>query len=484
MHKEQTEQSKTRKTAEFRFSVIGNLLASPPDRGKLKKELKQLGSRSWIHPTKGSAYHFHYGSIERWYYAAKASPDDPVSALMKMKSRVEGRPKTVSDTLEKVIAAQYEEHKDWSYQLHYDNLCALAEKDESLTVTSYSTIRRYMLDKGMRRQKSIRRYSIAQIAADQHIEKVEIRSYSHEHVGALYHLDFHHAKFSVLDSTGKWRTPLCFAMLDDCSRVCCHAQWYFSEDTDHLVHGVMQGFLKRGLCRSLMTDNGSAMISEEFTHGLKQLGILHNRTLPYSAYQNGKQERFWGVLEGRLMKMLPPKNSITLKFLNDATCAWVEQEYHRKFHNEIGSTPIDKYLDTSSVLRKSPSFEELKSAFRMRSSRRQRLSDGSISINNTRFEIPACYRHLSTIYVHFARWDLSYVHVADFTTDKALIQIYPVDLIANAYSQRKSIEMALAENETLGKQTSSEPKMAPLLQKYMDELDASGFPSPYLTKDE
>jgi transposase InsO family protein len=35
-----------------------------------------------------------------------------------------------------------------------------------------------------------------------------------------------------------------------------------------------------------------------------RLGITHDTTLSYSPYQNGKQEAFWGQLEGRVIKML------------------------------------------------------------------------------------------------------------------------------------------------------------------------------------
>ncbi len=46
-----------------------------------------------------------------------------------------------------------------------------------------------------------------------------------------------------------------------------------------------------------MTDNGGAMTADETTQGLARLGVLHEKTLPYSAYQNGKQESFWGQIE-------------------------------------------------------------------------------------------------------------------------------------------------------------------------------------------
>jgi hypothetical protein len=46
------------------------------------------------------------------------------------------------------------------------------------------------------------------------------------------------------------------------------------------------------------------------------LGILHEPTLPYSPYQNAKQESFRGTLEGRLMAMLKGVQELTLERLN------------------------------------------------------------------------------------------------------------------------------------------------------------------------
>ena len=51
------------------------------------------------------------------------------------------------------------------------------------------------------------------------------------------------------------------------------------------VHGLSQAIQKRGLPRALLTDNGAAMVAEEVTQGLLHLGVVHERTLPYSPYQ-------------------------------------------------------------------------------------------------------------------------------------------------------------------------------------------------------
>src|SRR5208283_180510 len=98
-----------------------------------------------------------------------------------------------------------------------------------------------------------------------------------------------------------------------------------------------------------LSDNGAAMIAEEVTAGLQRLGIVHEKTLPYSPYQNGKQECFWATLEGRLMEMLDGVPELTLEFLNEVTQAWLEIEYNRRPHREISCSPVERFAQASDV---------------------------------------------------------------------------------------------------------------------------------------
>jgi len=101
------------------------------------------------------------------------------------------------------------------------------------------------------------------------------------------------------------------------------AQWYLDETAESLIHGLTQAFLKRGLPRALLSDNGSAMTATETTEGLTRLSVTRRTTLPYSPHQNGKQESFWNPVEGRLVAMLGGQRDLTLALLNEATQAWV-----------------------------------------------------------------------------------------------------------------------------------------------------------------
>jgi hypothetical protein len=120
------------------------------------------------------------------------------------------------------------------------------------------------------------------------------------------------------------------------------------------------------------------MIAAETVEGLGRLGIVHERTLAESPYQNGKQENSWGQVEGRLMAMLEGVGEVTLALLNEVTQARAEMEYQRKVHSEIGMAPLRRFLDGKSVVRPSPSSDELRLAFMAQEGRTQRRSDGTV----------------------------------------------------------------------------------------------------------
>ena len=357
---------------------------------------------------------------------------------------------------------------------------ALVKADATLgPLGSYSTVRRYMQAHGMLRTRRQRpKGRPGEERAAERRETREIRSYEAEYAGSPWHLDFHHGSLQVVTPRGQWRRPLVLGILDDHSRLCCHLQWYLSETAEDLVHGLSQAIQKRGLPRALMTDNGSAMQADEFQEGLSRLSILHDPTLPYSAYQNGKQEAFWGNLEGRLMEMLSGCRQLTLDFLNTATQAWAEVEYNRKLHREIGTSPVARWRHAPDVLRASPSSDALRDAFRLETKRRQRRSDGTISLAGVRFEIPSRYRHFRDLYVRYARWDLGHVDLVDPSSGTVLAAIQPLDRAANADGKRRVIPPEIVEAPDAGEP--SDKPLPPLLQKLLDEYLASGAPPAYL----
>ena len=264
--------------AHLRFSIIGSLLASPPAPGSLMASLQALAAKPWRHPDSGLDIRFSTTTLERWYYAARGSAD-PVAALRDRKRDNVGQFPSLSPQLIEALTTQYREHPGWTMQLHFDNLQSKL-KGSDIALASYPTIRRYLKAHGMFRKAAPKRATAGALAARDRLEQLEVRSFELEHVNALWHLDFHHGSRKVLTRKGLWVTPMLLGVIDDRSRLVCHLQWYLDETAQSLIHALCQAFMKRGLPRALMTDNGAAMLAQESTSGLARLGVLHQTTLP------------------------------------------------------------------------------------------------------------------------------------------------------------------------------------------------------------
>ncbi|MBM3332807.1 transposase family protein [candidate division WOR-3 bacterium] len=471
--------------ARLRFSIVGRLLAAPPERGDLREELRRLAGCEWRHPITGRPVRFGVSTIERWYYAARAEKVDPVHVLERRVRKDSGLQPSITDRLRRLLGEQYRRHRRWSYKLHRDNLLSLARQEVSLQpVPSYPTLFRYMRSHGMLPQKRLRpKNTPGAILAQERFESREVRSFEAEYVHGLWHLDYHQGSHKVITPAGEWVAPHLLAIMDDHSRLVCHAQWYLAETAENLVHGLCQAFLKRSLPRALMTDNGSAMTAAETKQGLHRLGVLHQTTLPYSPHQNGKQESFWGQVEGRLLAMLESCPDLTLARLNEATQAWIELEYNREIHSGTGQPPVVRFQQSPGVGRDCPSPDDLRLAFCVERSRLQRRSDGTITLVGVRFEIPNRYRHLLRIAVRYAGWDLTRAHMVDARTGTVLARIYPLDKARNADGCRRSLDPPVI-NPVPDQDATPDDGMAPLLRELIREYAATGLPPAYLAKEE
>ena len=223
------------------------------------------------------------------------------------------------------------------------------------------------------------------------------------------------------------------------------------------------------------------MVAEEVKEGLLRLGVIHEKTLPYAPYQNAKQERIWATMEGRLMEMLDGVAKLTFDFLNQATQAWVEIEYNRAVHRETSCSPVERFSQAPDVLRSSPSSDALRDAFRLETTRRQRKSDGTISLSAVRFEIPSRFRHFSDVVVRYARWDLRRVDLVDPDNGTILAPIYPLDRSANADGRRSVIEPDNSHMPADDRHR-RDNELPPLLKRILEEYSATGMPPAYLPK--
>lgn len=466
--------------AQFRFAVIGKLLSSPPQKGRLQRAIVKLSQQNYQHPIDADRrISLGASTIERWYYKAKGAAD-PIAALGRKIRCDAGTRWSMSESLFALLKFQYEAHRRWNVQLHYDNLAVVVKEQPQLgPMVSYKTVLRCMRENGWMQIRQPALPTAGQKRAADRLSRREVRGFEVAHVHGLWHLDFHQARIGILDAAGKWHRPVALAICDDHSRLCCHLQFYLAETAQCLVHGLSQAFMKRGLPRALLTDNGAAMLAEETRTGLGRLGIEHKTTLPYSPYQNGKQENFWGQLEGRLLELLRGIQDLKLSFINQAACAWVEQDYHRKQHREIRTSPLQRMLTGPDVSRPAPDSESLRLAFTRRITRTPRRSDATVVVDGIRYELPVRFAHLRQVILRASSWDKSQMMLVDADTDAALARLLPQDKTKNASGLRRVIEP-----DHPATVYSTEPSMPALLRQWLSDYAATGLPPAYLPMEE
>jgi len=479
-----TELSPHRQLGAFRHAVVGALLAAPPGRGELKAKLDELAEKEWVHPVTGGKVRLGRSTIESWYYAVKDEKKDPLAALRTKERGDIGKSRVIDDAVATVLVAQHVRYPFWSYRLHADNLtAALRRLDPPVKTPSYPTVRRFLKARGLRKTKKPRDADRETATLERaEAAKLEVRSFEVEYVNALWRLDYHKSPLKVLGHDMRWYTPIAMGIFDDCSRLCCHAQWFLFETAENLVHAYIQAVQKRGIPRSQAMDNGAQMTAVEVKKGLGRLAITPRYIRPYSPYQNGKCEFVWSQVDGRLMAMLDGQKGLTLQALNDITQAWIEHEYNRRHHSEIGTSPLERFTTVKDVGRPAPTTDVLKMAFRREVTRTQRRSDGTVSIEGVRFEVPSEYRHIEELTLAYAIWDLGFVHILDPRSGEPAAQIFPVDKALNAVMGRRPVQ----EIKPLSGSPLTLPKVVlpPLLQHYVDQMKQSGLPPAYIPKDE
>ncbi|MCY4556499.1 MAG: DDE-type integrase/transposase/recombinase [Chloroflexi bacterium] len=450
--------------ARLRFAIIGPLLASPPPRGRLQAAIQVLSEQDWTMPD-GRTRRFSAATIERWYYAAKKADTDPMPALRRRRRSDAGQRRSVSDALLSTVQEQYAIWPWWSVELHHRNLVALAAGHPDIgPVPSPSTLRRLM-----------REHSLVRRSRSNTGKPRDFLSYEVPYANSLWHADVHHSSVvRVATRSGEMVTPKLLAFIDDHARVLAHAQWYLGETAHVFVHGLTQAFYRMGLPRALMTDNGAAMIAGEVINGLDALGVIAATTVPRTPEQNAKIERMWATMEGGLLAMFDPDTPLDLTTLNTALHAWIGPGYHAVCHRELGTTPMQRFRDSHNRGRDCPSAERLRFVFQIPIERKPRRTDGTVTIDGVRFQLPAPWRTRTRVHLRYARWDLSRADLVDpDDPDRSLALIRPLDKTANANAGRRAQPRQPAVHQ-------GPRPPAPFLEQLLARHHESGGIAPFL----
>ena len=223
--------------------------------------------------------------------------------------------------------------------------------------------------------------------------------------------------------------------IDDASRYVLNVIVGTSENTRLFLQGLYQCISCHGLMRCLFLDNGPGFRSDATREVVAQLGIpLVLGTAGYPE-GHGKVERFNQTVKEGLLRLLDKNVAVDphCRALELRLTHYLDNDYNRAPHEGLnGLTPLACFQSDSRPLDYPDNWDALRDEFALWIPRTV-SNDHVISFDGTDYEVPRGYRCQSIHVRHHLLDDtLGMIH------NNQLIELQPVDLIANAHRPPKS----------------------------------------------
>jgi putative transposase len=201
-----------------------------------------------------------------------------------------------------------------------------------------------------------------------------------------------------------------FALIDDCSRLVPHAQYYESEKLCWFLDCLRHGLARRGFPHKLYTDQGKIFTCHHLRIVCANLNVRLCHAKPYAAWSKGKQERWFRTLQMDFEARLAIDPVHSLEELNTRLWRWIEGEYHQRPHSALeGQTPAERFARRAVNLRAADSQTDWEGLFLSRVERRVRL-DATFSLEGQLWEAPV-YLRGQTVQVRFDPFAWSRVEI-------------------------------------------------------------------------
>jgi len=363
----------------------------------------------------GQRFQFTWRTIQTWY--SRYKKDGTTTVLAKPRS---DKGKTRKMTPEEVLEAI--EQVRGSFRGRYN-----------VTSVYRACIERGLLQRERIASNTFRRLVKAHelLRPDTEVHNKRRLAFAKAHVNQLWQADTMVGPY-VQHGAGKVQAKL-IAFIDDASRVVCHGEFFFSDNTENLLQAFKTALYKRGLCEALYVDNGSNYSSLEMIQVCQRIGAILCHTPVRDGAAKGKIERFFRtVREGFLSRQL---DLSSLDALNRAFISWVEDEYHQREHSSLGMKPIDRFgLDLSRVRFLPPS--DMNDELFFVEHDRKVLADNTFSLKNTRFEAPRDLRNRK-VQIRFDR--LNFDRAIVYYKGERMGEARPVDFVANDRKPSKNV---------------------------------------------
>ncbi len=293
-----------------------------------------------------------------------------------------------------------------------------------------SAIYRFCIEKGLLRAEQVALTTFCRLIREYELLKEDVGenkrrlAFSMQYANQLWQAD------TMFGPHVQRRQTKLIAFLDDASRVLCHGEFFFEENSDSMIQAIRAAFYKRGVPEQLLVDNGSIYCCQEITLICARVGCILRHTAVRDAAAKGKIERFFRRVRDQFLVRNLDLSS--LDELNRQFTQWVEHEYNATEHSTLGMKPIDRFgVDLARIRFLSPSedADELFYAEAVRTVKK----DNAFSFQGVRYETPVDL-HGKKVELRYERHRKGAVVIYDKGRRLGLAR--PLDAVANGLRRR------------------------------------------------
>jgi putative transposase len=385
--------------------------------GKTRHErIRNVAAMTFL-DEEGNPRQFTWRTIQTWHYRYK---NHGITGMTQQPRSDKGQARKVTpeELLEAINAARPHFHDRRTNKRAIYRYCVengLLQPDRIAQTTFYRFIREYQL-----------------LAPDNSDHKKRL-AFSMKFANQLWQADTMFGPYVDAGGSHSRKQTKLIAFIDDASRVLCHGEFFFDENTDTLVQAIRAAFYKRGIPEQLLVDNGSIYSSQEITLICARVGCILRHTAVRDAAAKGKIERFFRrVRDQFLVRKL---DLASLEALNLQFTHWVEHDYNATEHNALGMKPIDRFGIDLARVRFLPPSEHNDELFFAEAARKVK-KDNTFSFLGQRYETPVDLRD-KEIQLRYDRHRTDNAAVVIYYKGQRMGAARLLDAVANGLARRK-----------------------------------------------
>ncbi len=379
--------SEKERVAMFRYGVIAALVCRAMENKHAERAVRrQILQREWIFPD-GSMQKVAERTLRYWLGRYRKYGLDGLYDGLRKDRKSKGRYRAIAET---VLGRAEELRKEIPERSAKTILELLKAEGIDTSVIAERSLQRHL---------KLRNATRAKLKGTQKLHERWEQLYAND----LWHGDTAHAVW-LPDPTNpnKMRRTKLIIFVDDASRVCTHAEFYFDERLPSLIDTFSKAILKRGKPRRLLLDNAYIFHSTTLEVMCAELETELSFCRPRRPQGKGKVERLIKTIKESFVLEANAAGFTNLAELNEAFRGWLGK-YHATKHSEIDETPESRWKkDESKLIAVTP--EHLRRALMLRTTRKVQEETGTIYLDGLEY---VCSREVAGMTVE-VRWHVDY----------------------------------------------------------------------------